>query len=106
MDAGESAAEACAREVLEETGLVVRVDRLIGVYSDPNLIIEYPGGNRVQPLSLNFAAVAVGGELTITAETTEVGYFSQKAMKSLEIWDHHVERIADAFAGCSTTFVR
>ncbi|HEY9603262.1 MAG TPA: NUDIX domain-containing protein, partial [Allocoleopsis sp.] len=33
MDAGEEAAEACIREVLEETGLHVRIERLIGVYS-------------------------------------------------------------------------
>ena len=32
-------AEACAREVWEETGLRVGVLRLIGVYSDPNRVI-------------------------------------------------------------------
>ena len=36
MDPGESAAECCAREVLEETGLIVRVGKLIGVYSTPH----------------------------------------------------------------------
>ncbi|WP_345324352.1 NUDIX domain-containing protein [Candidatus Villigracilis proximus] len=35
MESGESAAEACEREVWEETGLKVRVTRLIGVYSNP-----------------------------------------------------------------------
>ena len=51
MDAGESASEACVREVLEETGLAVRVTRMVGVYTSPDLIIEYPDGNRVQPVA-------------------------------------------------------
>ena len=36
MDPGESAVETCAREVLEERGLVVEVDRLVGVYTTPH----------------------------------------------------------------------
>ena len=39
MEPGESAAEACEREVLEETGLSVRVRRLVGVYSHSDQLI-------------------------------------------------------------------
>ena len=46
MDPGESVAECCAREVLEETKLVVRVGKLVGVYSSPHFIMEYADGNR------------------------------------------------------------
>src|SRR6266508_4839267 len=41
MEPGESVAEACAREVWEETGLHVRVGRLISVYSTPHILLEY-----------------------------------------------------------------
>ena len=106
MDPGESAAEACAREVLEETGLVVNVGRLIGVYTSPNLLVEYADGNRIQPVALNFAAEPIGGELGISDETTDVGYFSMEDMKSMDVWAHHIERINDAMAGAESAFVR
>ena len=106
MDPGESATEACAREVLEETGLVVRVGRLAGVYSTPHMIVEYPDGKRIQPLSLNFLAEPIGGELGLSDETTDVGYFTREEMHSMDVWEHHLQRIDDAIAGVEAAFVR
>ena len=106
MDPGESAAECCAREVLEETGLVVLVGRLIGVYSTPHRIIEYADGNRRQGLTLNFEAVAIGGDLRVTDETTEVGYFSRVQMESMAVMEPVYERVTDAFADLEPAFVR
>ena len=106
MDPGESAVECCAREVLEETGLVVRVGRLVGVYSTPHRVIEYADGNRRQGVNLSFEAEAVGGELCITDETTEVGYFSLEQMKSMDVMETSYERIADALVGQEAAFVR
>tara|TARA_B100000315_G_C14055256_1_gene353738 strand:- start:115 stop:414 length:300 start_codon:yes stop_codon:yes gene_type:complete len=99
MDPGESAAEACAREVLEETGLVVRVGRL-------DRIIEYADGNRRQGLTLSFEAEPIGGELGLSDETTEVGYFSPEQMKAMDVMEPIYERVADAFAGREAAFVR
>ena len=106
MDPGESIAECCAREVLEETGLVVSVGRLVGVYSTPNRIIEYADGNRRQGLTLSFEAKAIGGELCISDETTEFGYFSPEQMKSMDVMESNKDRLADAFAGQEGAFVR
>ena len=61
MEPGESAAETCMREVLEETGLHVRVKRLVGVYSDPNQLVMYADGNKVQILAVHFEAEVIGG---------------------------------------------
>src|SRR4051812_8069529 len=44
MEPGESAAEACARELWEETGLRAIIERLIGLYSTPHCILEYGDG--------------------------------------------------------------
>ena len=106
MDPGESAVEACAREVLEETGLVVRVGRLVGVYTTPNLLMEYADGNRIQPVALNFEAEPIGGELTVSDETTEYGYFSPEEMQTIDLMEHHYERITDALAGVEAAIVR
>ena len=106
MDPGESAVEACEREVLEETGLVVRVRRLVGVYSTPHRIFEYADGNRIQGLDLSFEAEPIGGELCITDETTKFGYFSPEQMKSMDVLEPVYERVADACAGQGAAFVR
>jgi 8-oxo-dGTP pyrophosphatase MutT (NUDIX family) len=68
MDTGESAAEACVREVLEETGLEVEVVRLIGLYSSPHLIVAYADGNRRQIVAAHFLVRVVGGTLRRLAE--------------------------------------
>ena len=41
MDAGEGVVEGCVREVWEETGLTVRVTRLIGVYTNPHVLLVH-----------------------------------------------------------------
>ena len=106
MEPGESAVEACAREVLEETGLVVRVGRLVAVYTSPDHIIEYADGNRIQGVTLSFEAEPIGGRLCTSNETTEVGYYSLQEMKTLDIMEDEHQRVDDALAGRAAAFVR
>jgi 8-oxo-dGTP pyrophosphatase MutT (NUDIX family) len=61
MDPGESVTETIVREVEEETGLVVEVVGLVGVYSSPHVLVEYPDGNRFQIVSLCFATEVLRG---------------------------------------------
>jgi ADP-ribose pyrophosphatase YjhB (NUDIX family) len=106
VDAGESVSEACEREVLEETGLIVKVKKLLGIYSDPHLLVEYADGNRFQIVALNFEAEIVGGELIISNETTAVDFFDTKQMKVLDIMKPHKVRLEDAFAIQGHAFIR
>jgi 8-oxo-dGTP pyrophosphatase MutT (NUDIX family) len=103
---GESAAEACEREVWEETGLRVRVERLVGVYSDPNYLIEYADGNRVQVVALNFEASISGGEIGLSDETTEIAYFPLHEIRGMELTLNHKQRIFDTLTGQTEAFIR
>jgi 8-oxo-dGTP pyrophosphatase MutT (NUDIX family) len=96
MESGESAAEACEREVWEETGLKVRVKRLIGVYSNPDQLIVYNDGNKVFMVVMSFEAEIVEGELGLSNETTDFGYFSLAEMEAMPMHGQHKNRVEDA----------
>jgi ADP-ribose pyrophosphatase YjhB (NUDIX family) len=95
VESGESVAEACEREVFEETGLNVQVRRLVGVYSHPDQLVVYPDGHKAFIVALHFEAEIVGGSLGLSKETTDFGYFALEDIQGLELLGRHQERIAD-----------
>jgi len=95
VEAGESPSEAVIREALEETCLRVRVKRLVGVYSDPNQLVMYADGVKVQIVAIRFEVEVTGGALGLSNETSGFGYFSLKEMEGMEMLGHHKKRIED-----------
>jgi len=95
VESGESLAEACAREVLEETGLNVRVKRLVGVYSHPDQLVVYKDGHKAYIVAIHFEAEVVGGEPSLSNETSDFGYFTLEESNGLEMLGRHRERILD-----------
>ena len=70
VDAGESVEDAARREVWEETGLTVRLERLVGVYSragEDNVLIVFAGS-------------VVGGALAAGDEESEAAWFNPSAL--------------------------
>jgi ADP-ribose pyrophosphatase YjhB (NUDIX family) len=106
MEPGETFTEACAREVLEETGLRVCPGALIAVYTSPHVLLEYPDGNCLQLIVLHFAAQPVSGELTTGRETTDVQFFSRGEFEGLDMSDFNRQRVDDAFVAQPITFLR
>ncbi len=69
VEVGEDLLTGVKREVLEESGIETAVTHLLALYSN---IAHDP----IPKLMFTFAAVPVGGTLQLTAETTDVGWFS------------------------------
>ena len=95
IEPGESVGEACEREVLEETGMRVRMNRLVGVYSHPDQLTVYPDGNKSHIVALHFEADLVDGAPTLSDETTDFRYFHLQEIDRLEMFGRHRERIVD-----------
>ena len=106
MEPGESAAEACVREVLAETGLSVRVKRLVGIYSHPDQMVVYPDGGKFQIVALHFQAEVSGGEPGLSNETTDFGYFALQEIEAMEMFGRHKERIMDTVENRVDAFIR
>ena len=85
QDIGETVGHAVIREVKEETGIDVEPVNLIGIYSDPNHIIEYTNGEVRQQFSICFRAIPVGGNLQTSDESSEVIWVDQEDLYKLNI---------------------
>lgn len=85
VELGETLTGAVLREVGEETGVEVEVTGLVGVYSDPEHVIEFSDGEVRQEFSVCFRAVPVGGDLRTSEESTEVLWVAPEALTELEI---------------------
>jgi 8-oxo-dGTP pyrophosphatase MutT (NUDIX family) len=106
MESGESVAEACEREVLEETGLSVRVMRFVGVYSHPDQLTVYSEEDKFQIVALHFEVEVIGGKLGLSEETSDFGYFTMEEIEELDMLGRHRERIVDTFANQKEVFIR
>ena len=96
MESGESVSEACEREVWEETGLRVRVKRLVGVYSHSDQLVVYPDGNKAHIVALHFEAEIIDGTPSLSNETTDFGYFTREEIQSMDFLGRHKERVIDS----------
>jgi ADP-ribose pyrophosphatase YjhB (NUDIX family) len=106
VEIGESVSTAIVREVKEETGLVVEVERLVGVYSDPSYqVVRYKGGNVVHYINTLFVCRIVGGALQTCEETLDLQFFDPARLPGDMLRTHRI-RVEDAVADRSEGFIR
>jgi ADP-ribose pyrophosphatase YjhB (NUDIX family) len=106
VEIGESVRDAVIREVREETGLIVAVRRLVGVYSMPSLqLVRYPDGNVWHHVSVSFECAVRGGSLTACDETLALEYFPLQRLPPT-LLHHHRVRIRDASSRKVAPFIR
>ena len=106
INPGETVAEGCEREVFEETGLSVSVKRLSGVYSNPNRLTIYPDGNKAAVFVLVFEVEKVGGQLSVSNETTDAKYFPVDTAIKMDLFHGHAEQIRDSLQGIEAALIR
>jgi len=99
MDLGETFAQSAVREVMEETGFDVRIDRIVGIYSDPGHVFAYDDGEVRQEFSICVACTIVGGTLTVSSESTAVEFFAVADLPGLQMHESIRIRIRDYLDG-------
>lgn len=112
LEKGESLAAGVAREVLEETGLNVEVERVTGVYSDPahRMLVRFPEGKVAHYVVITFACRIVGPvreplASAHDAETDALGWFELGNLPAPLVPSHRL-RIADYAQGDAAAAIR
>lgn len=86
LEKSEAPWEGVVREVKEETGLDVEVERLAGIYSKP----------RENDIVLQFVCNVIGGEITLNNEADKIKYFAYDDIPA-KVAQKQVERLKDIF---------
>ena len=94
VESGELPTEAVIREVEEETGLTVEIERLAGIY----------GKNDKDDLVFSFVCRVVSGHIQTTDEADECCYFAIEDFP-LNTSPRQVERVQDAL-NCPDVIIR
>lgn len=88
IELGETPAQAMIREAYEETGLVIKPERIIGVYGGEDKRYTYANGHQVEYLTIVFECRIMDGQLNPNnEEMKELQFFSE----------HQIPRIANKY---------
>jgi 8-oxo-dGTP pyrophosphatase MutT (NUDIX family) len=82
VEPGEQPADTAVRETWEETGLVVQITGLLGVYGGTDLMIDYPNGDRAAYIGTIFRGRITGGTFRPDGqEVLELRYFTAEEIR-------------------------
>ncbi len=95
MELGETVTASLVREVLEETGLEVSVERPVGIYSKP----------QKREVVLAFRCHITGGAMRPTAESSECRFFAPNNLPS-NLLPNHRQRVEDAMLNLPQAVIR
>jgi 8-oxo-dGTP diphosphatase len=90
VEYGETVEQAVMREVKEETGLIVEIKKIIGVYSDPE---RDPRGHTI---TISFLTDIIGGDLRADTDASEVTCFTPEEALDLDLAFDHQKILRDA----------
>ncbi|MEW2380259.1 NUDIX domain-containing protein [Micromonospora sp. NPDC047812] len=105
QDFGEYIAETAVRETREETGVEVEVTGVVGIYTNPNHVVEYSDGEVRQQFSICFRAQYVSGTPTTSDESSDVRWVAQQELGKLEIHPSMRLRIDHGFESRNQPYI-
>lgn len=86
IEPGERPEEAAIRELEEETGLLVRLVRILGVYGGPEFLVNYSNGDQVTYVMTLYEGQVVGGALGAGEdEVLELQYFARERLAEVKV---------------------
>jgi 8-oxo-dGTP pyrophosphatase MutT (NUDIX family) len=102
MEPDEFPADAAVREAWEETGLLVRPERLLGVYGGPHCVVSYPNGDESQYVIIAIGCTVMSGVVRPDHdETVDVRYCSQAEARSLTLAPWLSAHLSLVYAGAN-----
>ncbi|RZL33100.1 MAG: NUDIX domain-containing protein [Rubrivivax sp.] len=106
MEPDELPADAAVREVWEEAGVRVRLERLVGVIGGPGCETTYRNGDRIAWVATIFAASVDSGSVPTAdgAETSDARFFARADLATLDIRADSLRFLAAADAGEAQAF--
>ncbi len=82
---GETMTQTVLRETEEETGIIVEVISLVGIYSNPRHVLAYDDGEVRQEFSICFRARPVAGSPRTSDESSEVVWVPREDIAGVDI---------------------
>jgi len=96
VETGEDLIEALERETFEETGIRIRVERLLSIYSNVKEGIQWDGISKVHTqVILGFSGLKLRGEPCTSEESLEVGWFPETVAADMVSQEPCHSRIKD-----------
>lgn len=107
VEIGESVTQALHREVIEETGLKIKIIDLIGIYSDPEnySIMSYPDGGLVQYVSITFKCKPISKNIKISKESIDLKFFDIAKLPE-NLMTGHKSRINDLITAMNLPIIK
>jgi 8-oxo-dGTP pyrophosphatase MutT (NUDIX family) len=110
IDPDETPADAAVRECWEETGLMIELSKLVGVFGGAEFRVTYPNGDVTYYTTIAFEARVVGGSHRPDGvEVASLRYFTKAECSSIRmsapgrvLAAHSFDRIASAYFAAAT----